>query len=80
MCLLNTLIGIEAFTLRLWTGVLGMSYEQVQVDLAAIRKECKDPKIHAYWPMCVLFSDPGKFEMLTIAYRYSVFGQKPKTS
>ena len=51
MCLINTLAGLEAFTLRLWTGVLGLEAEQVKEDLVALRKDFANPKIHAYWPL-----------------------------
>lgn len=51
MCLINTLAGLEAFTLRLWTGVLGLSVEQVKEDLEALRKDFANPQIHAYWPL-----------------------------
>lgn len=47
----NFLVGLEGFTLRLWTGVLGMSYEEVLVFLAGVRKDVTNPKIHSYWPV-----------------------------
>lgn len=51
LCLINTLAGLEAFTLRLWTGVLGLTSEQVQTDLAQLRKDFANPRIHTYWPL-----------------------------
>lgn len=49
--MINFLTGIEGFTLRLWTGILGMRYEQVMADLVQVKKDIMNPKIHAYWPM-----------------------------
>ena len=40
--------GLEGFTLRLFTKVLGWKIEEVQVLLASVRKDMKDPKIHVY--------------------------------
>ena len=51
MTMLNFLTGLEGFTLRLWTGVLGMSYDEVQVHLAAVRRDVQNPRIHSYWPV-----------------------------
>ncbi|KAI9804639.1 MAG: hypothetical protein M1833_006714 [Piccolia ochrophora] len=44
--LLQTLEGMEGFTLRLFTAVLGWKPEEVQVLLAQVRKEFNDGKIH----------------------------------
>lgn len=41
----NFLTGLEAFTLRLWTGVLGMSYEEVVAYLEDVKKDIVNPKI-----------------------------------
>ncbi|KAJ9615091.1 hypothetical protein H2200_001165 [Cladophialophora chaetospira] len=51
LCLINFLTGLEGFTLRLWTGVLKMSFEAVQVFLAGVRKDVQSHRIHAYWPV-----------------------------
>jgi hypothetical protein len=40
--------GLEAFTSRLFTKVLGWSIEEVQVLLGFVRKELKSPKLHIY--------------------------------
>jgi hypothetical protein len=45
--LLNVLDGIEAFTIALFTRMLGWSAENVQVLLADVRKDLRDPTIHA---------------------------------
>lgn len=39
--------GLEGMTLRLLTQVLGWKAESVQVLLAGVRKDFRDPKIHA---------------------------------
>ncbi|KAL9128176.1 MAG: hypothetical protein Q9175_007584, partial [Cornicularia normoerica] len=39
--------GLEGFTLRLFTQFLGWKTEEVQVLLANVRKDLRDPKIHA---------------------------------
>lgn len=39
--------GLEAFTLRLFTTVLGWAIEDVQLLLAGVRKDIRNPKIHA---------------------------------
>ena len=45
---LQTKEGLEGFTLRLFTKVLGWQIEEVQVLLAAVRKDMDNPKIHVY--------------------------------
>ena len=39
--------GLEAFTLRLLTQVLDWKAEAVQVLLANVRKDFRDPRMHA---------------------------------
>lgn len=39
--------GLEGMTLRILTQVLGWKIESVQVLLANVRKDFRDPKIHA---------------------------------
>ncbi|KAL9630712.1 MAG: hypothetical protein Q9164_006282 [Protoblastenia rupestris] len=43
--------GLEAFTLRLFTQMLGWKTEEVQVLLANVRKDIRDPKIHAQFDL-----------------------------
>lgn len=43
------LSGLEAFSLRLYTDVLGWQKEEVVVLLAKVRNELKDPNIHAMY-------------------------------
>ncbi|KAJ0322786.1 hypothetical protein COL5a_008612 [Colletotrichum fioriniae] len=49
MCnLAQTLEGLDAFTLKLFIGVLGWTREEVVVLLAQVRKDLKNSAIHAY--------------------------------
>ena len=43
--------GLESFSLRLFTTVLGWQLEEVQVLLANVRKDIRDPKIHAQFDL-----------------------------
>ncbi|CZR56285.1 related to methyltransferase [Phialocephala subalpina] len=47
----NMLTGLSGFSMALFTRVLGMSAEEVEVYIVDARKEMKDTKIHAKWPM-----------------------------
>lgn len=49
--LINTLDGLYGFTVRLFTRVLGMSSEEVDVFLVEARKDIMNKRIHSYWPM-----------------------------
>lgn len=69
MTLFNMLSGVDGFTLRLWTGVLGISQEQCLIDLATIKKEISKPKIHSYLAMYVTLSTTSSV---------SDFGQKQR--
>ena len=60
MVLMNALSGIDGFSLRLWNGVLGIPYDQCLVELAAVKKDMANPKIHSYWPMYVHTALEGK--------------------
>ena len=44
----NVIEGIEAYSLALFTRVLGWSNEQAQVFFAGVRKEVKDRSLHLY--------------------------------
>ncbi|KAK1463539.1 hypothetical protein CMEL01_13608 [Colletotrichum melonis] len=46
--LIQLLDGLEGFSLRLLCGALGWTKEEVLVLLAGVRKDLKDPKIHAW--------------------------------
>lgn len=43
--------GIEGLSLRLYTHYAGWTLEELQVLLAKVRTELKDPGCHAYWPV-----------------------------
>ncbi|KAH8799755.1 S-adenosyl-L-methionine-dependent methyltransferase [Xylogone sp. PMI_703] len=43
--------GIQGLSLRLFTYGLGWTLPQVEVFLVDVRKEMRNPKIHAYWHM-----------------------------
>ena len=46
--LLQTLEGMEGFSLPIFTRYLGWTAEEVQILLAEVRQELRDPRIHAY--------------------------------
>ncbi|KAI9802514.1 MAG: hypothetical protein M1833_001586 [Piccolia ochrophora] len=46
--LLQILEGLEAFTMALFTRILGWSTEEAQVMLAQVRKDLRNQKIHSY--------------------------------
>ena len=41
--------GLEAFMMALFTRMLGWAPEEVNIFLAQVRKEAKDPKIHSMY-------------------------------
>ena len=43
--------GLEGFTLRLFTTLLGWQVEEVQVLLANVRKNLRDPKMHSQFDL-----------------------------
>lgn len=45
--------GMEAFTLAPLTRILGWKPEEVGVLLFNVRKEMKDPRVHAYYNLYV---------------------------
>ncbi|KAL8999369.1 MAG: hypothetical protein Q9169_001795 [Polycauliona sp. 2 TL-2023] len=47
--------GLEGFTLRLFTQMLGWKSEEVQVLLANVRKDLRNPKIHAQFDFYVAY-------------------------
>ncbi|KAI9879150.1 MAG: hypothetical protein M1830_009409 [Pleopsidium flavum] len=61
--LTQILEGLEAFSLALFTRVLGWSVDEVQVLLALVRKDLRDPSIHAQFDFHVVWArKPGKPE------------------
>lgn len=43
--------GLLNLSIALFTRVLGWTSAEVETFLIDVRKEIKDTKIHAYWPM-----------------------------
>ncbi|KAI3541838.1 methyltransferase domain-containing protein [Colletotrichum tamarilloi] len=56
--LMQILDGLEAFTLRLFTGVLGWTKEEVIVLLADVRRELKSRTFHPYMDFVVYAQKP----------------------
>ncbi|GKT52086.1 putative methyltransferase tdiE [Colletotrichum spaethianum] len=54
--LIQILDGLEGFTLRLFTGVLGWTKEEVLVFLAEVRRELKSQVFHAYLELHVVYA------------------------
>lgn len=51
VALANMLQGLQGFSLALFTRGLGWRAEEVETFLVDVRREMKDPGIHAYWPV-----------------------------
>ncbi|MAD85599.1 MAG: hypothetical protein CL912_21775 [Deltaproteobacteria bacterium] len=49
--MVNTLDGLEGFTMAMFTRVLGWTPEEVQLFLVEVRRDCKDKRLHNYWPV-----------------------------
>ncbi|KAG8529897.1 uncharacterized protein KY384_005378 [Bacidia gigantensis] len=47
--------GLEGFTLRLYTQTLGWKAEEVQILLANVRKDLRNPKIHAQFDFYAVY-------------------------
>lgn len=52
---INILDGLEGFCLALLTRGLGWKKEEVDILVARVSRDLKDRKIHAYFPMPVVF-------------------------
>lgn len=55
-------MAVEAYALALFTRVLGWTNEKTQVFLAAVRKELKDPNLHMYGKLHVVYGRKPKAE------------------
>ncbi|KAL4780078.1 S-adenosyl-L-methionine-dependent methyltransferase [Aspergillus varians] len=53
--MVNTLDGLHGFAARLCTQILGMTTEELEVLLAASRKDIANPRIHSYWSIVVAY-------------------------
>ncbi|CAM1511202.1 Fc.00g087150.m01.CDS01 [Cosmosporella sp. VM-42] len=61
MCnLVQTLDGLEAFSLRLFCGILGWSKEEVLVLLAGVRQELKTRAFHAQYDFHVVYGQKSE--------------------
>ncbi|KAK0702219.1 S-adenosyl-L-methionine-dependent methyltransferase [Lasiosphaeris hirsuta] len=47
--------GLQALSLMLFTNVLGWTAEEVELLLVQVRKDLKNRKIHAYWPVYTVY-------------------------
>ncbi|EFQ24904.1 methyltransferase domain-containing protein [Colletotrichum graminicola] len=60
--LMQTLEGLEGFTLRMFTSVLGWTKEEVIVLLAEVRRELKTRTFHAYFDFHVVYAQKPEVE------------------
>ncbi|CAM1509719.1 Fc.00g000540.m01.CDS01 [Cosmosporella sp. VM-42] len=51
----NISSGIEGLSAAVYTRVLGWSKEELDVFLAQVRRDLKNPSIHSYWPIYVVY-------------------------
>lgn len=47
----NTFSNLSGMSVAIFTRALGWSPEELEVFLVDVRKDLKNPRIHAYWPM-----------------------------
>lgn len=47
----NMAPSLEGFSMALFTRVFNWTKEEVEIFLVDVRKEMKDTKVHAFWPM-----------------------------
>ncbi|CAG1977957.1 unnamed protein product [Fusarium graminearum] len=52
----NASSALEALTMAPFTRGLGWSREEVESFLVALKIDWNNPKIHAYWPICVTYA------------------------
>jgi hypothetical protein len=73
--LYQRLENLEGLTLALFTRFLGWSREEVFVFLTDVRKDLKNPRIHACYNLCVFplppppFFPPSPFQHIYLANR-----------
>lgn len=58
--LIDMLDGLEGFTFRLWTTVLGWSVEETESFLVCVRRDVQNRNIHAYWRTHVVYGQKPK--------------------
>lgn len=47
----NSLEGAVSISMAIMTRVLGKSTEEVELELAAVKRDIKDRSVHSYWPV-----------------------------
>lgn len=47
----NLANGLSGLSMATFTRLLGWTVDEVEVFLVDVRREIRDTKIHAYWPM-----------------------------
>ncbi|KAJ9142910.1 Methyltransferase [Pleurostoma richardsiae] len=52
--------GLEGLSMALLTRGAGMSREEVLAFLVQVRKDLRDPRIHGYWPIYVVYGQKPK--------------------
>ncbi|RMZ78726.1 hypothetical protein DV737_g3782, partial [Chaetothyriales sp. CBS 132003] len=58
--MVNMLDGLDGFTVRLWTTAFGMTAEEVQAYLVAVRKDLSNTNIHSYLHIHVVYGQKPK--------------------
>ncbi|CAG9947092.1 unnamed protein product [Clonostachys rosea f. rosea IK726] len=56
----NISSGLDAISSALFTRVLGWTKPELDVFLVQVRKDIKNPAIHAYWPIYVIYGQKPK--------------------
>ena len=51
----QVLDAVEAYTLALFTRVLGRSIQETQAHLERVKSELVDPKLHLYTPQYIIY-------------------------
>ena len=49
--LVNLLDGMSSLSMKIFTGLLGYSTEELEILLMQCRQEIKDKAVHSYWPV-----------------------------
>lgn len=51
LTMINFLVGIDGFTMRLWTSAFGMQVDEVNEYLEKVKQDIQNTRIHSYWPV-----------------------------
>ena len=70
-CHESTVNNLSGLSVALFTRILGWSKAELEVFLVEVRKDMKNPRIHAYWPLYVsIFPYPnGYYAVVDIRWR-----------